>query len=164
MAPGMWKRAFMAATVLLLLALVVVTPRLIGPKEDISSLPRVILNYYEGHLVVGVTSLSGLYIYDALYLNVTRESGPPLPWNGTHLMALQGRVPLDGPGDLRVEAAAMDARGVWFDGTLNVTALADGEGWVFRVRSSPEALPREMSAQELTESPVATLMERRRAA
>lgn len=159
----MWKRAFMAATVVLLLALVVVTPRLIGPKEDISSLPRVILNYHEGHLVAGVTSLSGLYIYDALYLNVTRTGGPTLPWNETHVMALEGRIPLEDPMELLVEAAAMDARGVWFDGALNVTVLADGDDWVFRVRSDPDALPRELRAQELTESPVATLMERRRA-
>lgn len=158
----MLKPAFMAATVLLLVILVVLTPRLIGPREDISSLPRLILNYDEGSLVAFVTSLSGTYLYRALYLNVTPLAGPePILRNATRAMALEERIPLETMPEFVMEVVAEDGLGQFFDLHVTVRAIPGSEGWTFRLVLEPGAAPREFTSRDLMNAPFATLMERR---
>jgi hypothetical protein len=158
----MLKPAFMAATVVLLLTLVVVTPRLIGPQEDISSLPRLILNYDEGILIAFVTSLSGTYLYESLFVHVIPSTGPdPILRNATRAMALEERIPLDVISSFRLEAGAQDGLGQLFDVQLDVVAVESPEGWSFRLILDPGSPPRRFTGQELQNAPFATLMERR---
>jgi hypothetical protein len=157
----MLKPAFMAATVLLLLTLVVVTPRLIGPQEDISSLPRLILNYDDGTLIVFVTSLSGTYLYPRLSINVTPSSGSDwVPRNTTRAMALEERIPLHLMSSFHLEAGAEDGLGQLFGLGLNVVAEASNEGWTLHLilESGPT---RVLTGQALQNAPFATLLERR---
>jgi hypothetical protein len=157
----MLKPAFMAATVLLLLTLVVVTPRLIGPQEDISSLPRLILNYDDGTLIAFVTSLSGTYLYRELSLAVTPSAGPgAVARNATTAMALEERIPLDLLPSFRLEAGAEDGLGQRFAVHLDVVAVESAEGWSLRLTMDP-APPREVLGEDLRSSPFATLLERR---
>ncbi len=157
----MLKPAFMAATVLLLLTLVVVTPRLIGPQEDISSLPRLILNYDDGTLIVFVTSLSGTYLYQRLSINVTPSSGPVWdPQNATRAMALEERIPLDLMSSFHLKVGAEDGLGQLFGLGLDVVAVESAEGWSLRLilESGPQRL---FTGQALQNAPFATLLERR---
>ncbi len=157
----MLKPAFMAATVLLLLTLVVVTPRLIGPQEDISSLPRLILNYDDGTLIAFVTSLSGTYLYPRLSITVTPSSGSDsVLRNATRAMALEERIPLDLMSSFRLEAGAEDGLGHLFGLGLDVMAVESAEGWTLRLILEPGP-PRVFTGQDLRNSPFATLLERR---
>ncbi|MFQ5986753.1 MAG: hypothetical protein ACE5KQ_05290 [Thermoplasmata archaeon] len=161
----MLKPAFMAATLLLLLTLVVVTPRLIGPPEDISSLPRIILNFDEGSLIVFVTSLSGTYLYEALFIEVTPSPGPePILRNASRSMALEERIPLDVMASFRLEAGAVDGLGQRFEVLLDVVATESSDGWTVRLLESGSP-PRVYAGPDLQNVPLfATLMERRTAA
>ncbi len=157
----MLKPAFMAATVLLLLILVVVTPRLIGPQEDISSLPRLILNYDDGTLIVFVTSLSGTNLYPRLSIKVTPSSGSDWdPQNATRAMALEERIPLDLMSSFHLEAGAEDGLGQLFGLGLDVMAVESAVGWTLRLILEPGP-PRVFTGQDLRNSPFATLLERR---
>ena len=157
----MLKPAFMAATVLLLLTLVVVTPRLIGPQEDLSSLPRLILNYDDGTLIVFVTSLSGTYLYQRLSINVTPSTGSDsVLRNATRAMALEERIPLDLMSSFHLEAGAEDGLGQVFGIGLDVMAEESGEGWSLRLILEPGP-PRVLTGQDLQNAPIATLLERR---
>lgn len=159
----MLKRAFMAATLLALLSLVVVTPQLVGPREDISSIPRLIVTYYDDTLVVLVTSLSGTYLYPRTELNVSVDDIPLLTRNATQSLSLEGRIPLNGTMDLALQAAAMDARRIWFAARVDLTVTPGTEDWNIRLVPEPDALPRELTAQDLAESPFATLLKRQEA-
>lgn len=158
----MWKRAFMAATLLLLVALLAIVPRLTGPREDIASVPRVVLNYVDDQLVVLVTSLSGTYLYDTLHLNVTTAGGEEGDrWVAHQRLTLEERVSLQGPVEFHLEAAVQDARGVWFDAALQVNATPTDGSWTFRLVTEPGRLPQSLTAEDLAESPFATLLKRR---
>jgi hypothetical protein len=158
----MIRKAFMAATVLLLLLLVLITPRFIGYREDISTLPRVIVNYGEDELVVLVTSLSATYLYEALFLNVTyldAEGVTLLHERNTY--AVQERVDLNVSRRFSLEAVAVDRRGEVFETRLEVTALKGPEGWTFELLILPEKTPRVLTAEDMMNSPFVTLLERR---
>ncbi|MFQ5919492.1 MAG: hypothetical protein ACE5I4_05540 [Thermoplasmata archaeon] len=160
----MLKPAFMAATVLLLLTLVVVTPRLIGPQEDISSLPRLILNYDDGMLIVFVTSLSGTYLYRELSLIVTPSTSlDSTVRNATSAMALEERIPLNLTPSFHLEAGAEDGIGQLFGVHLDVVAVESAGGWSLRLIMEP-APPREVLGEDLRSAPFATLLERRNGA
>ncbi len=167
----------MAATVLVLFLLVLITPRLTGIQEDISSLPRLILNYDEEEegMVLYLTSLAGTYLYRNLYLNITPGVGDfPLLRNvsnshglelGVHLAGLSGTFHVM-PVSFIVEAAAIDKRSVVFDLTLHVTATPEVEegvtrGWRFELLFGEEIQPRIVTHQDLLNSPIATLLQRR---
>ncbi len=152
----------MAATVMLLLLLVLITPRLIGVREDISSLPRLILNYGNEDFVAFVTSLSGTYLYSALYLNITPRNGP----NSAHYVvndshALEGRIGLEGSSQFNIEAVAVDQRRVFFDISVDVEASRTAKGWSFTLRLSGETTPRVLTENDISNTPFATLMQRR---
>ncbi len=156
------RKAFMAATILVLLMLVLVTPRLIGVQEDISSLPRLILNYEEDQLVVFVTSLSGTYLYRALFLNIT----PMGEANATerhveNAHALEERVPLNETQAFVLETEAVDRRDSRFNLTLDVNAQEMEGDWGFSLLFSGESQPRTVSGEDLSNSPLVTLLERR---
>ena len=157
----MLKPAFMAATVLLLLTLVVLMPRLIGPQEDISSLPRLILNYDEGTLIAAVTSLSGTYLYRELSLEVTPAGEPTgVVHNASGVMALEERIPLDVMPAFHLEATAEDDLGQLFSLGIEVIGTESAEGWSLRILHDP-APPRVILGDDLRMSPIATLLERR---
>ncbi len=157
----MLKPAFMAATVLLLLTLVVVTPRLIGPQEDLSSLPRLILNYDEGTLIAFVTSLSGTYLYRELSLTITPSTGAEsVVRNATGVMGLEEHIPLDLMPSFRLEVGAEDGLGQLFGIRIDVVAVESAEGWSLRLIMEP-ALPRVIMGSDLRSAPFATLLERR---
>ncbi|MFQ6012855.1 MAG: hypothetical protein ACE5LS_04355 [Thermoplasmata archaeon] len=156
----MLKPAFMAATILFLLTLVVVTPRLIGPQEDLTSLPRLILSYDEGTLIALVTSLSGTYLYQTLFINVTASTGPESIFrNATRAMVLEQRIPLDSVPSFRLEAGAEDGRGQQFGVRLDVVAFESLEGWSLRLIETGSP-PRVITGRDLQNTPFATLMER----
>ncbi len=157
----MLKPAFMAATVLLLLTLVVVTPRLIGPPEDISSLPRLILNYDDGTLIAFVTSLSGTYLYPRLSIIITPSSGSDsVLRNATRAMALEERISLDLMSSFHLEVGAEDGLGQLFGRDLDVMAVESAEGWSLQLILE-SGLPRVFTGQALQNAPFATLLERR---
>lgn len=160
----MLRKGLMAATVLLLLLLVLVTPRLIGVREDISTLPRLILNFQGEDVIAFITSLSGTYVYKALYLNVTpADGGPAHRLHVANSHALEAKMNLTEMRRFALEAAALDRRDVFFDTAVDVRASLGDEGWSFRLLVEEETTPRILTQEELTASPFATLMERREA-
>lgn len=165
----------MAATVILLLLLVIVTPRLVGVQEDISSLPRLILNFEDSEelLILFVTSLSGTYLYRALYLNLTPEGA------SDPVMAMESNSHgLEYPVDFKaisgqefvtrssfsVETVAIDRRNSRFSISLEVTVTPSAEGWQFEFLFEEERQPRVVTSQDLLNAPFATLLQRRSAA
>lgn len=166
----------MAATILLLLLLVLVTPRLLGVREDLSTLPRLIVNYDEDEegVILYLTSLAGTYLYRKLYLNITPEVGDHRS-NASDSHGLEHRVDFQrflGSAiqefSFGVEAAAVDRRSAVFDLTVQVTAMPVLEGetrsWRFAFLFEEETQPRVVSDQDLLNSPIATFLERREAA
>lgn len=140
----------MAATVLLLLLLVLITPRLIGGPEDISSLPRLILNYDEDRLILFVTSLSGTYLYRTLYLNLTPEGGGngPLRAIVSDSHGLERVVPLSATTRFSVEAVAVDRGDTPFDLVLDVSASQTASGWRFQLLFPDEPQPRTVTVTD----------------
>ncbi|MFQ5908999.1 MAG: hypothetical protein ACE5JE_09300, partial [Thermoplasmata archaeon] len=136
--------------------------RLIGPQEDIASLPRLILNYDEGILIAFVTSLSGTYLYESLFIHVIPSDGPePIFRNATRAMALEERIPLEVMSSFRLEAGAQDGLGQHFDVMVDVVAVESLEEWSLRLFLDGANPPRMFTGQELQNAPFATLMERR---
>ncbi len=169
----MLRQAFMAATVILLLLLVIITPRLVGVQEDISSLPRLILNYddEEDLLVLFVTSLSGTYLYKALYLNLTPEGGVADSAMDSNTHGLEYPVDfkeISGQevvtrSSFIVETVAIDRRSSEFDLSLDMTVTPLAEGWQFELFLGEERQHRMLSSQDLLNAPLATLLQRRTA-
>lgn len=154
----------MAATVLLLLLLVLITPRLIGYREDISTLPRLIINYGEDDLIIFITSLSGTYLYEALFLNITTLDGDNLTQKqDRNSHGLQERVELNQTTQFLLDAVAEDRRRVFFETRMEVTATKGSEGWSFRLLLLPERTLRVLTENDLLNSPFATLMQKREA-
>lgn len=165
----MIRKALMAATVILLILLVILTPRLVGVQEDISSLPRLILNFDDSEdlLILFVTSLSGTYLYSVLYLNVTYE-GWADRLNETHTHGLEYPVNLTQvtQGQLSVsavfnlEVVAIDRRSSHFDLSLQVTITPVAEDWEFELVFG-DGPPQIVTSQEILNGPRATLLQRR---
>ncbi len=152
----------MAATVLLLLLLVLITPRLIGVQEDISSLPRLILNYSQDELIIFITSLSGTYIYKAIYLNVTPDGEQNATRRSVQYShGLEERVDVNDMSQFDLEAVAIDRRDSLFDISADISASRTEEGWSFSLLLSEEGTPRNLTQEDLSSSPFATLMSRR---
>lgn len=166
----MLRQALMAATVILLILLVILTPQLVGVQEDISSLPRLILNYDDTGdlLILFVTSLSGTYLYPGLYLNVTYESDPPSMLNKTHAHGLEHPVnltrvsqgQLSVSGTFNVEVVAIDRRNSHFDLSLQVTVTPVAGDWRLEMVFGDDQ-PRIVTSQDLLNAPLATLLQRR---
>lgn len=159
----------MAATVVLLISLVVVVPRLLGGGEDLASLPRLILNFDEDdeRLVFFVTSLSGTYLYRSLHLNITAEGSGPWEANASNQHGLEVAISLrevqGEPVAFHVAALAVDRGDASFDLSLQVTVnpWTEAEGWRFELLFGEEAQARIVTDRDLMASPLATLLERR---
>ncbi len=174
----MLRKALMAATILLLLLLVLITPRLLGVREDLSTIPRLIVNYNEDEegLVLYLTSLAGTYLYRKLYLNFTSEAlNFTLRENASDSHGLEYRVDSRlfsgqfqvAPFAFDVEAAAVDRRSAVFDLALHVTATPQVEegdrSWRFEFLFGEETQPRVVTDRDLLNTPLATFLERREA-
>lgn len=72
-----WVRATMISTVLVLAALILVTPDLLGHPSPLASLPVLIVAMTpdKSALVIDVTGGVSPYLYRSVLLNVTREGG-----------------------------------------------------------------------------------------
>ncbi len=69
----MIKKILMAATVILLLLAVIITPRLLG-RSDVSSFPVVRFTIQDHRLHLLVTSVSGDYLYRGIFLLIDDNS------------------------------------------------------------------------------------------
>ncbi|MEE9236224.1 MAG: hypothetical protein V3U52_00320 [Thermoplasmata archaeon] len=157
----MLRKALMAAIILLLLLLVLITPRLIGVREDISTLPRLILNYESDEFIIFITSLSGTYVYRTLYLNITSFDLPNTTRSRVaNSLGLEGKLYLNETTHFSLEAVAEDQRNVFFDLTLEAVASETQQGWSFTLLDSGQKV---LTDGDLSVSPFVTLMPRREA-
>ncbi len=155
------RKVLMAATVLLLLLLVIITPGLIGVREDISTRPRLILNYEDGEFIVFITSLSGTYVYRSLYLNITSVGGQnstQLQWENNNSHGLEAKLDVSEMRHFNTDAVAMDQRPVFFDLSVEVEVEEVPQGLSFTLHISEESTPRILMEDDL---PIPTLMQRR---
>ena len=76
----MWKEGLMLVTVLVLLALVLITPRLMGEEQgDISAIPKVIVDYEDPDFIIYVRGAFDDYRYSNITIEAKRldeESDP----------------------------------------------------------------------------------------
>ena len=67
----MIKKFLMAATIVVLILLIIMAPRLIGTEKEVSSIPKVVVDYVDNRTVVYVYSAFG----DYRYTNITIFAG-----------------------------------------------------------------------------------------
>jgi uncharacterized protein (UPF0333 family) len=70
----MIRKVLMAATVIVLVLLNIITPRLIGRETEVSSLPKIVVDYANNNTTVYVHSAFGDHRYTNITIHVQNES------------------------------------------------------------------------------------------
>ena len=70
----MIRKVLMAATIVVLVLLIIITPRLLGEEKEISSIPKVIVDYTNNHTIVYVTGAFGDYKYTNITIRAENSS------------------------------------------------------------------------------------------
>ncbi len=70
----MIRKLLMAATIVVLVLLIIITPRLLGEEREISSIPKVIVDYSNNNTTVYVTGAFGDYKYTNITISAENES------------------------------------------------------------------------------------------
>jgi hypothetical protein len=90
----MMRKAMMAATVIILVLLNIIAPRLIGRETEVSSLPKIVVDYGNNNTTIYVHSSFGEHRYTNITIHVQNES---IGWSNTstdiETYALTMRIP-----------------------------------------------------------------------
>lgn len=74
----MIRKVLMAATIVVLVLLIIITPRLIGKEKEVSSIPKIVVDYVNNNTTVYVHSAIGDYRYSNITIFAENES---VGWN-----------------------------------------------------------------------------------
>ncbi len=142
----------MAAAVLILLLLVLITPLLLG-QEDISSFPKLVLSTSASNLYLYVTSWSGgTVFYKDIALNLTDASGGTV-FNsryGAPAWGLNATANFSAHPDFLINITVHDRRAAAYDfrGRLQATLDPRGE-WTFVLTSNADQNPFRFTARDI---------------
>jgi hypothetical protein len=91
----MMRKVLMAVTVIVLVMLNIITPRLIGRETEVSSLPKIVVDYANNNTTVYVHSAFGDHRYTNMTIHVRNES---IGWSNmttdVEVYALSIKVPV----------------------------------------------------------------------
>lgn len=131
MAPGVWVRAGMVVSILLLVVLILVTPFLLGrPPSELTSLPAVIIGMSsdEAWFVVNLGAAVNAYQYDHIRLTI---NGSDSPLDGRHAenesYTLQRWVPRNGTEAFSVNVYFVDQQKNYFEYNVTASAFKDSD-------------------------------------
>ena len=90
----MLRKGLMAATVIILVLLNIIAPRLVGRETEVSSLPKIVMDYANNNTTIYVHSAFGEHRYTNITIHVQNES---IGWSNTStdvdIYALTVRIP-----------------------------------------------------------------------
>lgn len=148
-----WFRLSIVVTILVLLALVLVTPRFLGQPSELDTLPVLVvgLNTDETLWIVSVGGSVQPYMYEGILLEA-RDSANTTVANETvgDAYDVSLRVPVNASGTLGLHTWLLDRQGNYFEYNLTV--------WLFTLDGRTMmgiAFPDEDSAADQTRTPPA---------
>lgn len=151
--PGALQRAALVAVPLALVALIIVTPGMIGRDQPPTAIPFLLIEpageawnaTYNETALLYVRSALGDLVYDYIAINVTGVG----PYEGTQWSSEDTRVPslalkypVNATAVGNVTAVAVEEHAIfWYNATVEF--LFDERGWVLRVQPEGATAPRD---------------------
>lgn len=135
----MFRKVLMAATVLILLMLVILTPKLLG-RSDVSSFPTLRFTLQEGQLFLLVTSISGDYLYRDITLLVDNNTGELVREVVNNSFMASAHLPARNNLFFSVTSWAHDRMGATYKfEKSNFVLRQETNGWTFYITSATES-------------------------
>ncbi len=135
----MFRKVVMAVTVLVLLMLVILTPKLLG-RSDVSSFPTLRFTVQDGQIFLLVTSVSGDYLYRDMALTI--DNGGKLVYKevANNSFTLSAHLPVDQFRVFNVTSDVHDRIGFTYKLERTSFVLSpQTNGWIFYITSASES-------------------------